>query len=208
MHAIKSKNVLVYQQIRRALQSGRYAPGERLDPERIAAEFKISTTPVRLALHRLLGAGMLIDQARGEMRVPFPSETGMRELYDWMERLLLMACAIGVSMPKQHAVSIPFAPGDDVVKLTWQLFDQIAQASGHRLLHHAVKQTNDRLAPIRRAKHALIAHPLEELSALHVLWHRHDMPGLSVALHSYHQRRRQLVPRIVAALGDRRDSLH
>lgn len=98
MNTIHSKSAFVYGQVRRALQSGRYVPGQRIDPARLAAaQFHISPTLVRFALYRLVGEGLLADHARDGQHVPLLTEVAMRDLYDWMERLLLMACDIGVA---------------------------------------------------------------------------------------------------------------
>lgn len=204
MSAFRSKSAFMYGQIRRGLQSGRYAPGQRIDPATLAAEFKTSPTPVRSALFRLVGEGQLADYPRGGLHVPLPNELTLRDLYDWMQRLLLMACDIGgAQTPRQMAPLEPASADDDLVKSTWQLFDQIALGAGHWSLHHAVKRANDRLAPIRRAKHGLVDQPLSELIDLQQHWHRRDMPALKSALRAYHQRRKQLVPCIVATLGER-----
>lgn len=50
-----SKTALLHRQLRRALRSGRYLPGQRIDPATLAEEFEASTTPVRQALYRLVG---------------------------------------------------------------------------------------------------------------------------------------------------------
>jgi hypothetical protein len=71
-----------------------------------------------------------------------------------------------------------------------------------------VKQANDRLAPIRRAKQELLEHTGEELSQLSRHWQMRDMPALKSALHDYHERRKQLVPCIVALLSDRSGHFH
>lgn len=209
MSANHSKSELLYEQVRRALQSGRYVPGQWIDPGLLAAEFNTSLTPIRLALHRLVGAGLLEDHARGGMHVPLPNEIAMRDHYDWMERLLLIACDIGPSpLPHKAARNLEaVSPDDDLVKLTWHLFDAIAGATAQSSLYQAVKRTNDQLAPIRRAKQHLLEHRFEELSELIRYWHARDYPALGAALHDYHERRRQLVPCIVAALIERRDSL-
>lgn len=209
MSASYSKSTLLYEQVRRALQSGRYVPGQWIDPGLLAAEFNTSLTPIRLALHRLVGAGLLEDHARGGMHVPLPNEIAMRDLYDWMEHLLLIACEIGTS-PLPHATAEgleAISPDDDLVKLTWQLFDAIASATAQSALHQAVKRTNDQLAPIRRGKQHLLEHSFDELSELIRYWHARDYPALSCALRNYHARRKKLVPCIVAALIKRRDSL-
>lgn len=95
-----------------------------------------------------------------------------------------------------------------LTKLTWQLFDAIAAVTAQRSLHQALKRANDRLAPIRRAKQHLLDHRFEELSELIRYWHAQDYPALKSGLHDYHERRRRLVPCIVATLIERRNSLH
>ena len=208
MDAIHSKSAFVYGQVRRALRSGRYAPGQRIDPATLAAEFHTSSTPVRFALYRLVGEALVVDHARDGLHVPLLTEVAMRDLYDWMERLLLMACDIGAASAARKTEPLELASADDdLVKLTWQLFDAIASATAHGSLHHAVKQANDRLAPIRRAKQGLLEHSFEELSELNRHWQTRDIPALKSALRDYHERRKQIVPRIVALLSDRNDFL-
>ena len=207
MSANHSKSTFLHGQIRRALQSGRFVPGQRIDPTSIAAEFNTSPTPVRFALYRLVGEGLVADHARSGLHVPLPTEVAMRDLYDWMQRLLLMACdEIDRAPTIREARKLEIASADnDVVKLTWQLFDVIARTAAQRELHHAVKQINDRLAPIRRAKQGLFEHAFEEFSELNRHWQKRNIPALKSALRQYHERRKQLVPSIVAWLSDHRD---
>lgn len=203
MSAIQSKNAFLYRQVRRALRSGRYVPGQRIDPATLAAEFHTSATPVRFALYRLVGEGLIADHARSGLYVPLLTEVALRDLYDWMQRLLLMACDICAErMIPKPAKPEPFSAEEDVVALTWQLFDAIAGATLHGSLYHAVKQANDRLAPIRRANAGLIENTFEELSALNRHWQKGDTPALKSALRDYHERRKQLVPCIVARLNE------
>lgn len=209
MHATHSKSAFVYRQVKRALQSGRYAPGQRIDPARLADEFHTSPTPVRFALYRLVGEGLVADHARNGLHVPLLTELALRDLYDWMERMLLMACDIGIAPPDEATAQLRLSStDDDLVDITWQLFDAIADASGHGALRHAVMQANDRLTPVRRANLGLVKHTYEELAALLDHWHRRDIPALRTSLRQYHERRKQAVPHIVAALNDRTDGFH
>lgn len=207
MSAIQSKSAFLYREIRRALRSGRYVPGQRIDPATIAEEFHTSATPVRFALYRLVGEGLIADHARSGLYVPLLTEVALRDLYDWMQRLLLMACDIGIgSTPAATADLKTVSTGDDVANSTWQLFDAIARATDHRPLHRAVKQANDKLAPIRQA--GRVDDACEELSALIRHWQECDVGALSAGLSAYHERRKQLVPQIVACLGDKVDLFH
>lgn len=206
MGTVRSKSAFVYKQVRRALRAGRYAPGQRLDPARLAEKFHTSPTPVRFALYRMVGETLIVDHARDGLHIPLFTEVALRDLYDWMNRLLLMACDIGVAptAPKAEPLE-PSSADADLSKLTWHLFDVIARVTNHGSLHHAVKQANDRLAPIRRTEQELLDHPFEELSELNRHWLACDIPALRSALRDYHERRKQLVPCIVALLNDRSD---
>lgn len=201
MNAIDTKSSLLYQRIRRGLRSGRYTPGQRIDPAALAKEFKASATPARLALYRLVGEHLIEDQARSGFVVPLPSEMALHNLYDWMERLLLMACDIGVAESVRRSGRVAPVPANgDPVKRIWKLFDAVAHATAHHPLHQAVRQANDRLAPIRRAKHHMLIDANDELDSLAHYWHHGDTPALTSAVRAYHARRKRLVPCIVAFL--------
>ncbi|MDH5821919.1 GntR family transcriptional regulator [Luteimonas sp. RD2P54] len=202
MSAFHTKSVQLQDQIRRALRSGRYLPGDRIDPASLAAEFSTSLMPARLALERLVGEGLLEHHARGGVYLPLPVEIELRDAYDWMQRLLLMACDVGIAARAPGGVRQPQLPSNDgdLVEATWQLFDAIAHATGHTFLYPAVRRTNDQLAPIRRAKPGLVDDAFEELAALNRHWQQRDLPSLRSALHDYHERRKQLVPCITVTL--------
>lgn len=189
------------------MQSGRYLPGQRIDPATLAAEFKTSATPVRFALYRLVGEGQIADRGRAGLQVPLPSEVVLRDQYDWMQRLLLMACDLGFDHPTAPPVALETGTSD-VVKRTWQLFDAMARATRHRSLHDAVRLANDRLAPIRRGKQHLLENADGEILELHRQWRRNNLPALKSALRAYHEERKELVPCIVAALTEQHDALH
>lgn len=209
MDTSRSKSAFLHMQVRRALQTGRYLPGQRIDPGTLAAEFRTSPTPVRFALYRLVGEGLIVDCARSGLYVPLPTEVALRDLYDWMERLLLMACDMApASARARRAASESRSREEDVVKLTWKLFDSIAAAARHQSLHRALRQSNDRLAPIRRAKQGLLEDPVEEYRAVLRPWNKGDMPALRKALGEYFDYRKRLVPRIVDLLNHNVRHLH
>jgi len=206
MIASQSKGTRLYGQIRRALLCGRFAPGQRLEPATLALEFDTSLTPVRFALYRLSGEGLVSDQAREGFYMPLPTEAALRDLYEWMEDRLLASLGRG-ALPNGRSHRMPEAQ-ESVAKATWQLFDAIARRTPHRELHHAAQRANDRLAPIRIAKRALLPDAHAELVDLINAWERAEIPRLQCALQAYHARRRKLVPAIVEALNEARDALH
>lgn len=209
MTTSRSKSVLLHKQVRRALQSGRYLPGQRIDPATLASEFRTSPTPVRFALYRLVGEGLVVDCARSGLYVPLPTEVAMRDLYDWMERLLLMACDLAPASQRSRApVQEPTSAEGDVVKQTWKLFDRMAAVTLNQSLHQAVKQSNDKLAPVRRAKQGLLEDPLEEYLTLLRPWNKGDRVAVRRGLRRYFGHRRKLVPHIVELLNVRDRRLH
>ncbi|MBM3604398.1 MAG: GntR family transcriptional regulator [Alphaproteobacteria bacterium] len=68
-----------------AIVDGRVQPGDRIDPDRIAAEYGCSRTPVREALQALEASGLLNVQPK---RGTFVAKLGIPEL---MQRFELMA---------------------------------------------------------------------------------------------------------------------
>lgn len=82
-------NIPTAQRIRLALENdivdGRFQPGDRIDPDAIAADYGCSRTPVREALQALEASGLLIVQPK---RGTFVTKLGVAQL---MERFELMA---------------------------------------------------------------------------------------------------------------------
>jgi DNA-binding GntR family transcriptional regulator len=72
----------VYDAIRRAMHSGRLAPGTRLEEPTLARVLKVSRERVRKALHRLVHEGWLTAVANRGTLVPSLSVEEMREIYD------------------------------------------------------------------------------------------------------------------------------
>lgn len=206
MIASQSKGTRLYGQIRRALLCGRFAPGQRLEPAALADEFDTSLTPVRFALHQLSGERLVSDKGRDGFYTPLPTEAGLRALYEWMEDRLLASLDRG-ALPNGNPRRVP-ALQENVAGATWQLFDTIARRTPQPELHLAAQNANDRLAPVRVAKCALIRDGHAELSDLIDAWERAEIPRLKRALCAYHARRRNLVPAIVELLNVARDSLH
>lgn len=196
-----------YRQIRRSLLSGRYFPGQHLEPASLGDDLGSSATPVKYALHRLVGEGLLISHDWHGFQVPLPTEMQLRDQYDWMEQMLILATGLGTAITaRAWQRPAAFSADDDLPEHTWKLFDAMARASGLAPLHLDFRRSNDRLAPIRRAKQGLIEQAPEEIAELTQLWEAGQTAQLQTGLHAYFARRRQLVPCIVAILVERSNS--
>lgn len=83
---------LAYEMLRRAIMQGTLVPGTRLTQNQLAEQLRLSTTPVREALRRLAGDGLVqIDAHRGAI-VRGLDRAELSEIYEI--RLLLEPLAI------------------------------------------------------------------------------------------------------------------
>lgn len=194
-----SKSGRLYEEIRHSLQDGRYAPGARIDTKALASQFRASITPVRHALYRLVGEGLVNDHARDGFYVPLVTELYLRDLYGWLQHLLVLACDSG--SPQRGGIDIGAEDDDDTVAGTRTLFEEIAQAAGSPCLTEAVRLSNARLESVRRTEVRLLDDTSDELARLHQLWRHRETKALKACLIDYHKRRKQLVPCLVVSMG-------
>jgi len=73
---------IVTEEIRRAILSGRYKPGQRLIEDRLAEDFDVSRNPVREALRSLAAEGLVALTARRGAAVAAPSADDAREMIE------------------------------------------------------------------------------------------------------------------------------
>jgi len=88
----------VYSELKKALHTGRFEPGERVREAAIASWLQVSRTPVREALRRLVSDNLLVPTEHG-LTVPQPSRNQICELYAMREVLEGAAAALAA----QHA---------------------------------------------------------------------------------------------------------
>ena len=72
----------IYSRLKEAIVDGKFSPGERLSPEELARHFKVSITPVRDALKRLEGDGLVDVVPRQGVFVSRFSPEAIQELFD------------------------------------------------------------------------------------------------------------------------------
>lgn len=183
----------VYFALKEEVGSGRYGAGEHLEPSALSANLNASITPVRDALHRLVGEG-LVEAPRGDgFRTPLHTEIGLRHLYRWNATLLdLAARAPGVSAELPEA--------GELLDRTEALFLIIARRPGNPEYAAAVGRLSERLRPMRHIEAALIPDAESEADALGVLLSSGASGPLRRALAIYHRKRERLAAEIVEGL--------
>lgn len=188
----------VYLALKGQLRAGLRPPGSPLEPSLIGDELGTSFTPVRDALHRLVGEGLVETPRHNGFAVPLPTEQALRDLYAWNGDLIGWLGGHG-SRPGEDQTEEEAAEADDP-ELAATLFQAIANQSPNREHGRAVAQLNDRLAPYRTAEAKLLTDIAAEARALRAAYL--DRNGFSAALKRYHRRRIALVPQILSTLSD------
>jgi DNA-binding GntR family transcriptional regulator len=129
-----TKAEAVYEELRGRILDGTLHPGVALDQKSLAAEYRISTTPIREALRRLESEQLVIVKAHHGPRV---SSLSVRELhYLFAVRLELDPLAGGLAA--QAATDSERAAVRNLLERTWETSDQ--RVSINREFHRAIYQ--------------------------------------------------------------------
>lgn len=150
-----SRSDIVYWEIRRAIQEGRFGPGDHLREAAVANWLNVSRTPVREALRRLTGEDLLVSSTQGLM-VPRFDDSQVYELYAVREALEGSAAALAA----QHASAAELAVineilGEELVaddtpqelaRVNKRLHSAIYAAAHNRYLLKALNSMQDALS--------------------------------------------------------------
>ncbi len=185
----------VYLELKRQLREGTRPPGTPLEPAVIGDELGTSFTPVRDALHRLVGEGMVENPLHNGFAIPRLSEQALRDLYAWNGDVLTLA-ANRIRAPIELAVD----PSASAAAQTAALFRQIADGTGNSEHVRAVERLNERLEPYRRIEDRIFADAEDERLAIRALAAEASRSPLNRALARYHKRRIAAVAGTLAAL--------
>lgn len=191
----------VYRELKLRLADGTLKAGEPIEPAAISAELAASITPIRDALHRLVGERLVEAPNHNGFRVPRPSEAELRDLYLWNGWVL--GLAIRLLRPGMFGATDPARSDMETGLATADRFLRIARAAGREELVRTIAQLNDRLAPYRRAESHVLDGLAEELDGLDMLLRMSDRARTGRAVSRYHQRRAATVSDILAILADK-----
>jgi len=177
--------------LRAGLRAGRFGLGAPLVAAELAPTLSVSATPLREALSRLAGEGLLEDR-RGRGYLTHRLEPGeLEDLYGahW-------ACTSAALKFKRrgHAVlDIRLKSGDHdalaVRDQTEALFNAILGAGENDVLTALHQRITDRLALVRYFEPGVIGDCADELLELAGLWDGAASARLTKALGLFHQRR-------------------
>lgn len=192
----------VYETLKRAIMERGFRPGERLDPAVLADKLNASTTPVREALDRLVGEGLVETRTGSGFHLPALDEPGLKDMYAWSSELLALALRSWTSEEGVAAIELS-ATADDQLSLAeriGRLFSAIAARSSNREHARAVARLNARIHAVRAAEPLALAPDSDEFDTIEVAVNADDRAALRRLLAVYHRRRIRAAAAVVRAL--------
>ncbi len=190
----------VYHDLKDVICNGGVLPGGRVDVAEMCNRFGASRSPVRQALSRLVGEGLLELHSHDGYYRPRVTPQNVRDLYDWNEAVLTQAL-VEIAQKLEAGLPLPALEVDceDVVATTEIVFVAIAAAGGNTEYVRAIGSNNDRLRAVRLRKASGLFDRPSELRAFVKAWSTPDIPGLTHLVAAYHARRRGALSDIVVA---------
>ena len=190
--------------IRGQLRAGGYVLGEALIIKDLSDRLRLSPTPVREALARLSGEGLVEERRGSGYFAPALGVTELTELYEAHQALVLAAVREPwppppplTSEPDAGVTGQPSSGGpSDYVLRTERVFDAIVRAGGNRPLFDCYRRLADRLAPARFAEMQALNDVDEELGLLQQASER-DHASIPARVRAFHRRRLRLTQDIV-----------
>ncbi|WP_369062191.1 GntR family transcriptional regulator [Caulobacter sp. 73W] len=201
----------VLREIRAALRDGELRPGAHLSVPELARQKRLSQTPIREALARLAGEG-LIDRREGGYFV------WTSNAQDWLHLGRLHSLYVAYALMTAPGAS-PLAVSDTRLTLDTQLgagsareavlvdfvegiFRQLMRESGNQHVLAAEYRVSDRLRPYRLVEARLLPDAGAEARDLADAYDRGDRDQLWSTVASYFRRRTPYAHAVTTALDD------
>jgi DNA-binding GntR family transcriptional regulator len=147
----KTRADIVFEAIDQAILNGDIAPGSRLTEEQLAAQFGISRGPLREAINRLEGRGLIERVPHAGVRVVALSDADLDEIYAMREVLEGLACrlaamhmtegeieALQTIVRKQHLAVDHLPPAAVGIGHGWDLHWQIVHGTRNARLTRTI----------------------------------------------------------------------
>ena len=167
----------VYNSLKSSVVSHHFVAGERLNIETLAEDLRVSITPVRETLLRLVAEGLIINVPKMGFFMRTLSEADIRDLYEmnhiltaWSMSQLISDRVPGLvlGMPELVALhkklSIADDPTDEVIAdSSGAIFEYCARRSGNLEIVERIKNMNDRLNHTRVCESRMELTPVIQL---------------------------------------------
>jgi len=198
----------VYRAVKAELLGPSFAPGEKIEAVELARRHIASITPVRAALHRLTGEG-LVDARAGEgFHAPVVTEVSLRDLYAWNGQIIQLAYRLSANVsplePEDASVARYAPAAVEMPQAISGLFAAIGERSGNEQCALAIGHLNDQLHRARRLEGEVIKALDDEFRDLADTIRLGHSTAVRHAITTYHRRRIRLAADLVRLMHRRR----
>ena len=185
--------------LRTRLRDGNFPPGGRIPASALAASLKLSATPVREALSRLAGEGLVEERRNQGFFVRTLSGVDVADLY----RLALahMLIVVGRDRERRPPTAPDTDPGADPVRAVEGFFQAWVAEAGSRALGQMHQTIATQLGPVRRVEPRVLDDLDLEADALLRSAGTGEAQELAQGLRRFHGRRIQAAEKLAAALN-------
>lgn len=204
----------IYSRVKVEILNRGFYPGERINIEKYAEKLRVSTTPVREVLNRMVAEGLVDLVPQMGFFMKRLSEADMRDLLEFNALLVNWSLAdFQRQYPDCSLSLVPPLPNvlKDIVKrdavdasqlavMTGMFFLHIAKLSGNQEIICRVASCNDRLQPARVCEFAENARSSDQLINLCDLFVVGDFSKLKQSLSHYFDVRQNQVRKLVRLL--------
>lgn len=211
----------VYHSIKACVIAYKFRQGQRIYLEPIAADLKVSTTPVREALNRLAAEDLVIKAPRKGFIAMRLCEENLLQHYDLTRLLLVHELEDVSSSPEARSKLAEFEPianvlyklnrstitnVDTLAIYSGEIFSHIASLGENAYVTRAVGRANDHLHYIRSVECHHFQDVHRELVLMCELLLGGHCEDLLDALNDYFSRRIELLPELLDLIGRRTGS--
>lgn len=201
----------VYDSIKESVVCYECSPGDRLNIELLAEQLRVSTTPVRESLNRLVAEDLITMVPGIGFFMKSLLEPEIRDLYVFNQALLNWSLELLAASYSQGDKTDTHETSASINKLmqseelsnhtlagfTALLFSHLAKKTDNREVHVRMRNINDRLHFIRMSECELVDDSRDLILALFMLNRGGSYDELRDTLATYHTKRLDLLPKLI-----------
>jgi DNA-binding transcriptional regulator YhcF (GntR family) len=197
----RDQYAVVLASLRTRYREGEWVDGEPLTVGDLATGYGVSATPVREALSRLAGDGLVEDRRGRGYYARRIDGVDLADLYRVQETLVQVALAAarrGVGSRRHPEPYADFLV--DAVRAWEALFEAVLCSANSGFLMSTQRRLADRLAPARSVEPEMLGETLIDFEPLVAAQSTADWAGLECALAPFFGRRRSAVDALVVRM--------
>lgn len=192
----------IHRELKAWIMQGRFTAGLPLIVQALAEEFGTSISPVRDALHRLVGERLVEVQGGGGFAMPSITKRTAYHLYSWHADLVRMVIKVMIKLeqigPPPEVILNGNGDPHAIAAATAELFGQMGACSQNPEHLDAILSAGERLNVLRLHEGAVVRQG-EELTSLWNVTRSGNRNATRVAMWQYHRRRLLRVDKISSA---------